>query len=94
MALFFYYPTFEYLLYIWHFSNGSIGCDTVLKKGKFIYRVCPFCNFVRNKIYVLEVEVLGPVVLASKHTFSIDPFSCYTLNVSAIFRFEANHNIL
>ncbi|MCJ7540782.1 MAG: hypothetical protein MUO88_14090, partial [Desulfobacterales bacterium] len=23
-----------------------------------------FCNFVRNTIYVLEIEVLGPVVLA------------------------------
>ncbi len=23
-----------------------------------------FCNFVRNRIYVMEIEVLGPVVLA------------------------------
>jgi hypothetical protein len=27
-------------------------------------RVFFFCNFVRNKIYVLEIEMLEPVVLA------------------------------
>jgi len=26
-----------------------------------------FCNFARNRIYVLGVEVLEPVVLARKH---------------------------
>ena len=27
MILFFYYPAFGYLLYIFRFDNGSIGCD-------------------------------------------------------------------
>jgi hypothetical protein len=29
--------------------------------------ICFFCNFVRNKIYVIEIEMLEPVVLARKH---------------------------
>jgi hypothetical protein len=57
------------------------------------HRVCLFCNFVRNRIYVMEIEVLGPVVLASKHKFLKAGFLAYILNVSAIFGFEVNHNM-
>ena len=32
--------------------------------GQILYRGLPFCNFVRNRIYVLEVEMLEPVLLA------------------------------
>jgi hypothetical protein len=32
-------------------------------------RVCPFCIFVKNTIYALEIEMLGPVVLARNHIF-------------------------
>jgi hypothetical protein len=32
-------------------------------------RVCLLCIFVRNRIYVLEVEMLEPVVLARNHKF-------------------------
>jgi len=44
-------------------------CDTIFQKGQIHFRGLPFCNFVRNTIYVLEIEILGPVVLASKHKF-------------------------
>ena len=33
-------------------------------KGKSFFEGLPFCISVRNKIYVLEVKVLGPVLLA------------------------------
>jgi hypothetical protein len=29
--------------------------------------VCLFCNFVRNKIYVIKIEVLEPVSMARNH---------------------------
>jgi hypothetical protein len=35
-----------------------------LNKADPFSRVCLFCNFVRNRIYVLEIEMFGPVVLA------------------------------
>jgi hypothetical protein len=34
-------------------------------------RVFFFCNFVRNKIYVLRIEVLEPVVLISAMNLTI-----------------------
>jgi len=37
------------------------------KRANLLFGVCLFCNFVRNTIYVLEVKVLEPVVLARKH---------------------------
>jgi hypothetical protein len=33
------------------------------------HRVCLFCIFVRNKIYVMEIEMPKPVVLARYHRF-------------------------
>ena len=31
-----------------------------------------FCNFVRNKIYVIEIEMLGLVVYQDNTTFDFD----------------------
>ena len=31
--------------------------------------VCLFCIFVRNKIYVIKIEVLEPVFMARNHRF-------------------------
>ena len=33
-------------------------------RANSFYRVCLFCISVRNKIYVLEVEMLEPVLMA------------------------------
>ena len=38
--------------------------------------------------------MLGPVVMAGKHTLLNDPFSCYSFNISLIFGFLAKHNML
>jgi hypothetical protein len=38
-------------------------------EGKSISLGLPFCNFVRNTIYVLGIEIIGLVVLARKHKF-------------------------
>jgi len=38
-------------------------------KGKSFFRDLPFCNFVRNRIYVVKIEILKPAFLASKHKF-------------------------
>jgi len=35
-----------------------------LNRANSFSRVCLFCNFVRNKIYVMEIEMLKPAVLA------------------------------
>ena len=45
------------------------------KKRKSIFGGLPFfCNFVRNTIYVLEIEMLEPVVLASYVIIHTPPF--------------------
>jgi len=33
-------------------------------KGKFFFEGLPFCNFVRNRIYVLAIEVVELVFMA------------------------------
>ena len=33
-------------------------------RANLLFGVCLFCNFVRNRIYVMEIEMLEPVVLA------------------------------
>jgi hypothetical protein len=43
-------------------------------RGNPFHRVCLFCNFVRNKIYVLEVEMLEPVFMARYMEFAIPLF--------------------
>jgi hypothetical protein len=69
-------------------------CDIVFQWGKSCFWGLPFCIFVRNRIYVLEVKVLELVIMASKHKFLKAGFLAYILNVSAIFRFWANHKML
>jgi hypothetical protein len=43
-------------------------------EGKSIYRVCLFCIFVTNKIYLLEVEMLELVLLAGYLNFRYNQF--------------------
>jgi hypothetical protein len=38
-----------------------------LNRANHFSRVCLFCNFVRNTIYVMGIEVLEPVSMARKH---------------------------
>jgi len=40
-------------------------------------RVCLFCNFVRNRIYVLKIEVLEPVIIKPSKVGS--HYNCYKL---------------
>ena len=44
---------------------GSEVVISFFNRANPFCRVCLFCNFVRNKIYVLEVEMLELVLLAS-----------------------------
>jgi hypothetical protein len=60
---------FEYLLYIFSSEAGKKSVISFFNRANHFSWVCLFCNFVRNKIYVTEVKVLGPVVLVSKHKF-------------------------
>ena len=46
---------------------GSEPVISFLNKANLFTRVCLFCISVRNKIYVIENDVLEPVVLARKH---------------------------
>ena len=57
-----------YLLCIQNLNSGFRTCDIVFSKRVNLFRwVCLFCNFVRNTIYVLAIEIIGLVVLARKH---------------------------
>ena len=47
------YPTVSNILTV-----GSEPVISFFNKGKLISLGLPFCNFVRNKIYVLEIEML------------------------------------
>jgi len=48
------------------------------KRANLFQRVCLFCIFVRNKIYVLEIEMLEPVFMARKHNFR-SQFETFTI---------------
>ena len=50
-------------------NAGSEPVISFLNKGKSFFEGLPFCIFVRNKIYVMEIEMLGLVVLARYLTF-------------------------
>jgi len=54
-----------------------------------VHWVCLFCNFVRNKIYVLEVEMLEPLFMASKHKFRQAWNSWGNLNISKVWRLKS-----
>ena len=56
-----------FLLYKYHVKK--IVWYRFFQKGQICFRgLAFFCIFVRNRIYVLEVKVLGPVVLARYNT--------------------------
>jgi hypothetical protein len=38
-------------------------------KGKSISQGLPFCNFVRNTIYAIQIEALGLAFMARYHKF-------------------------
>jgi hypothetical protein len=48
---------------------GSEVVISFLNRANHFSRICLFCNFVTNTIYVLEVEMLEPVFMARKHKF-------------------------
>jgi hypothetical protein len=46
---------------------GKKSVISFFNRANLFSGICLFCNFVRNKIYVIEIEMLEPVVLARKH---------------------------
>jgi 1-acyl-sn-glycerol-3-phosphate acyltransferase len=59
-------------------------CDIVFNRGKFFVWGLFFCIFVTNRIYVLELEMLGPVVLASKHNSGKAPILMLDCMISQV----------
>ena len=57
------------LLFILSFELGSEPVISFFNRANPFHRVCLFCNFVTNTICVIEIEMLGPLVLARKHKF-------------------------
>ena len=50
---------------MYHVLRSSFsGCDIVFFKGKSFSEGLPFCNFVRNKIYVIRLELIQVAILA------------------------------
>jgi hypothetical protein len=56
-----------YLLCILSSGAGKKSVISFLNRANPFRRVCLFCISVRNKIYVLEMEMLEPVIMARKH---------------------------
>ena len=53
-------------------SDFDVGVDclfAIFNRANRFSGVCLFCNFVRNRIYVMEIEMFEPVVLARNHKF-------------------------
>ena len=47
-------------------NNSSPKCDIVFsKRANLFRRFCLFCIFVTNTIYVIKIEMLGLVSMAS-----------------------------
>jgi hypothetical protein len=66
-------------------TMGSEPVISSLNRANPFHRVCLFCNFVRNKIYVLEVEMLELVLLARYHNIDFgSKFSILGTNVLRI----------
>jgi len=57
-------PDCMLLLYIPYFNASSKVVISFLNRANPFSGVCLFCISVRNKIYVLEIEMFGPVVVA------------------------------
>jgi len=58
-----------FLLYIKARHNFKNVVISFLNRANPFRRVCLFCNFVRNKIYVMEIEMLKLVSMARNHKF-------------------------
>ena len=58
-----------FLLCILSSGAGKKSVISFFNRANPFSGVCLFCNFVRNKIYVLEVEMLELVLLASNHRY-------------------------
>ena len=57
-----------FLLFICNPKSWFKSCDIVFQLGRILFRgFALFCIFVTNTIYVIEVEMLEPVVLARYH---------------------------
>jgi len=54
------------------------------KKGKLFEGGLPFCISVRNKIYVLGIEMLGPVSMAQAITSFFNPDFYCKFSISVI----------
>jgi hypothetical protein len=55
--------------------------------------VCLFCIFVRNRIYVIEIEVLEPVFMARKHKSGKAPILMLDCMISQVLVGFDNLNI-
>jgi len=62
--LFLWYVIYMYLLCILISGAGKKSVTSFFNEANLFSRVCPFCNFVRNKIYVLGIEVPELVIMA------------------------------
>ena len=58
MALSFYYPTVVHLLCILNIEVSSAVVISFFNGANPFHRVCLISNFVRNKIYVLAIDML------------------------------------
>ena len=63
---------------------GSEPVISFLIEANPFRRVCLFCNFVKNKIYVLEVEMLELVLLARYLYFMISVISLHFSEIEAL----------
>jgi hypothetical protein len=60
-------PDCRYLLCIPSFEIGKKVVISFSIRANPFSRVCLFCNFVRNRIYVMTIEVLELVFMARYH---------------------------
>ena len=75
MALLFYYPTFEYLLCIPYFNASSEPVISFFNGANPFHRVCFFCIFVRNRIYVISKGRVGDGYCDIGHSIILSAFS-------------------
>jgi len=64
MILLFYYPAFGYLLCILISGAGKKSVISFLNRANPFHRVCLFCIFVTNRIYVIRKNWIQVVLLA------------------------------
>ena len=67
-----------FLLCILSSGAGKKSVISFFNRANPFSEGCPFCNFVRNKIYVIEIEILGPAVMA-RYLLSAKPLINVTM---------------